>query len=74
MTAPITIHVARNLADAVLLKGRLESAGIPALVPGSFAMGYGLLEVPDTRVQVLPEHEASARQIAESWEQAERAD
>jgi hypothetical protein len=61
----ITIHHAKDLHQAPLLKGRLETAGIPALVPGSFAMGYDFF--PDTRVQVSVEHEQNAEEILRAW-------
>ena len=67
MTDSVTIYAAKSLTEALLLKGRLESAGVPALVPGSFEMGYGLLEAPDTRVQVAAEHEAKAKEVLQAW-------
>jgi len=63
----VTVHDAKSLSDALLLKGFLESSGIPALVPGSFEMGYGLLVPVDARVQVVAENEARARDVVQAW-------
>jgi hypothetical protein len=72
MTDLVTIHRAKDLQQAILLKGWLETAGIPALVPGAFAIGYDFF--PDTRVQVSVGQEQNALELVRAWLSAPSTD
>ncbi len=69
----VTIATFNNQANAHLLKGRLESEGIEAVVfnPQPASGLVGIAAVGGILVQVWPEHEEKARLIVEQLQQVD---
>lgn len=70
MESPVTVCVAASLAEALLLKGLLETEGVVATVPGSelmdeFAVARQARGALD--VVVAGADEARARDIVAAW-------